>query len=178
MGWKSNDRRYGAVAMAIHWVTALAIFAMLGSGLVMEDMTDQAAKHDLLRFHAATGIFVGVLTLLRIFWWMFADDRPGDTAATPRWQARAAHVVHGVFYLAILVMVSSGVAMMLLSGAGDVLVTGQGALPDFSQLAPRAPHGMVAWTLMLLIAVHVGAALYHQFALGDRLLGRMGLGRA
>jgi cytochrome b561 len=31
---------------------------------------------------------------------------------------------------------------------------------------------------MALIALHAAAALYHQIVLKDRLLGRMGLGRA
>jgi cytochrome b561 len=31
--------------------------------------------------------------------------------------------------------------------------------------------------MMALVAIHVAAALYHQFVLRDRLLARMGLGR-
>ena len=38
MRWKSDGDRYGAVAMAMHWLTAAAILALLGSGLVMADM--------------------------------------------------------------------------------------------------------------------------------------------
>lgn len=177
MSLKSDGRRYGAVAMVIHWATAAAVFALLGSGLVMADTVDQSAKVRLLTFHGAAGFFTGVLTLLRILWWVFADDRPPHTAATPRWQARAAGAVHGLLYAVILLMVASGLAMMALSGAPDILMNG-GTLPDFNQYAPRIPHGLGAWTLMALIAAHVGAALYHQFALRDRLLGRMGLGRA
>lgn len=177
MGLKSDGRRYGAVAMTMHWATAIVILALLGSGLVMADTADPAAKVKLLTFHAATGFFVGVLTLLRILWWAFADSRPPHTASTPRWQARAAGAVHGLLYVIILLMVVSGVAMMILSGAPQVLMSG-GTLPDFNQYAPRIPHGLGAWTLMALIAAHVGAALYHQFALRDRLLGRMGLGQA
>jgi cytochrome b561 len=175
MGLKSDNVSYGGVAIAIHWASAAAVFAMLGSGLVMEGTVDQASKASLLAFHAATGFLIGLLTILRIAWWLFADDRPADTAATPRWQARAAHAVHYLFYALILLMVASGIAMMLLSGAPDVLMNG-GTLPDFEQYAPRIPHGIAAWTLIALIAVHVAAALYHQLVMGDRLLGRMGLG--
>lgn len=178
MGLRSDGRRYGAVTMVMHWATAVAVFSLLGSGLVMADTVDPAAKASILTFHAAAGLFTGVLTLLRILWWVFADDRPPHTAATPRWQARAAGAVHGLLYAVILLMVASGLGMMALSGAADVLMSGQGVLPDFNQYAPRIPHGLGAWTLMALIAAHVGAALYHQFALRDRLLGRMGLGRA
>lgn len=177
MGWRSDGRRYGAVAMAMHWATAAAVLALLGSGLVMARAADTGAKASLLQFHAAAGFFVGILTLVRILWWLLADDRPPHPAHTPRWQARAAGAVHGLFYVVIMMMVASGIAMMVLSGAADALAGGA-PLPDFHQFLPRAPHGIGAWALMVLIAFHVGAALYHQFVLRDRLLGRMGLGRA
>lgn len=38
-------------------------------------------------------------------------------------------------------------------------------------------HGGVWTLLILLIALHVGAALYHQFIVKDNLLGRMWFGR-
>jgi len=38
-------------------------------------------------------------------------------------------------------------------------------------------HGIVAKLLMLAIALHVGAALFHQLVRKDRLLSRMGFGK-
>jgi cytochrome b561 len=179
MGWKSSGNRYGAVAMAMHWVTAAAIFGLLASGLIMDSMVDQAAKMNILRVHVLIGAGVLLLTLLRIAWWAFADRKPGEPAGQPRWQASAARWVHRLFYLVIIVMGASGVAMIALSGAGYILFAGApGPLPEFETYAPRAAHGLAAWVLMAMIAAHVGAALYHQLIRGDRLLGRMGLGRA
>lgn len=178
MAWKSDGHRYGAVAMAMHWVTAGAIFGLLGSGLMLEQM-EQAAKVPLLRVHAAVGILVLVLTLLRIGWWAFADRRPDEPSEMPGWQASAARLVHRLFYAVLLLMGASGIAMMALSGAAEILFFGgPGPLPDFNLYAPRVPHGLGAWFLIALILAHVGAALYHQLVLKDRLLGRMGLGRA
>lgn len=178
MSWRSDGRRYGAVAMAMHWATAAAVFGLLGSGLMMEGVAEEGARMQILRAHAATGIFVLVLTLLRIGWWAFADTRPQDVGGMPGWQAKAARLVHGLFYAVILIMGASGIAMLALSGAAAMLFAGApGALPDFGIYAPRAPHGLGAWLMMALIAVHVGAALHHQFVRHDRVLGRMGLGR-
>lgn len=39
-------------------------------------------------------------------------------------------------------------------------------------------HGGVWTLLLLLIVLHIGAALYHQFILKDNLMGRMWFGRA
>lgn len=179
MSWKSDGHRYGAVAMAMHWATALAIFGLLASGLIMDDMADQAAKTSILRVHVSIGIAVLVLTLLRLGWWAFADRKPEEPAGQPKWQAAAARWVHRLFYAVIIVMGASGIAMIALSGAGFILFAGAaGPLPDFELFPPRAAHGLAAWALMAMIAAHVAAALYHQLVRGDRLLGRMGLGSA
>ena len=72
----------------------------------------------------------------------------------------------------------SGVAMSVLSGLPAIVFQGVGSLPaDFNALPPRAVHGIVAKLLMLLIALHIVAALYHQFVRRDGLLSRMGFGR-
>jgi cytochrome b561 len=39
-------------------------------------------------------------------------------------------------------------------------------------------HGGIWTLLLLLIVLHVGAALYHQFILKDNLMGRMWFGKS
>jgi cytochrome b561 len=179
MRFRSSPQVYGLVAIAIHWVTALAVLGLLTSGLIIAGETDDIAKTSLLRMHAVTGSTVLLLTILRILWWWLVDVRPLPTSRTPPLQARAAHAVHMLFYVALIVMGASGIAMIVLSGAGAILTgAAPGPLPDFTAYAPRGAHGIVAFLLMALIAAHVLAALYHQFVLKDRLLARMGLGSA
>ena len=77
----------------------------------------------------------------------------------------------------MLVMAGSGIAMSVLAGLPQIVFGGVGTLPvDFNALPPRAVHGIVAKLLMLTIALHVAAALYHQFVRRDGLLARMGFG--
>src|SRR5690606_34818390 len=115
MSLKSSPTRYGPVAIAIHWLTAIAIICMLASGLSAANTQDQALKLRLLRGHAVTGLAVGVLTLLRIVWWLAVDRRPQDAPGLSRLQAVASHLVHYGLYVVILIMVSSGIATILLS---------------------------------------------------------------
>lgn len=179
MSLKSDAIRYGSVALTMHWVTAAAILAMVASGLAAESASGEPGAVNILRFHAVTGVAVVALTLLRILWWVVADRRPADTAATPRWQVRAAHAVHCALYIVVILLGGSGIATIVLSGAGEVLGgASTGPLPEFEDIVPRGPHGLFAWLLIGLVALHVAAAAYHQVVLKDRLLGRMGLGRA
>lgn len=177
MSLKSSPTRFGAVAIAIHWLTALAILLMLISGLAAVNTVDAAVELNLLRAHATMGALVGVLTLLRIVWWLFFDRRPADAATLSRGQALASHLVHYALYAVVLVMVASGIATVLLSGAGAQL-TGAALLPlpDFEAVLPFTVHGLLFRLLLLLLIGHIGAALWHQFVRRDRLLARMGVG--
>jgi cytochrome b561 len=178
MGWRSTANRYGTVAVFIHWTTAIAVVILLVSGFRAAGMSSVADKTALLRMHVAVGISVLLLTGLRLAWWWLVDRKPADPEGSPRWQALAASVVHKLFYLLILVMAASGLGMLVLSGAGNILFAGaSGPLPVFTHFAPRIPHGIGARVLIALIVVHLCAALYHQLVRQDGLLARMGLGR-
>lgn len=177
MALKSTAKRYGAVAITIHWVTALAILGMLISGTVAARTLDDASKTGILRIHAIIGSAILALTLFRLVWWWLLDKKPADVAGMPKVQAKASHWLHWTFYGVILVMASSGLATLVLSGANLIIFGGApGPLPDFEGLVPRTVHGLLSRVLIALLIGHIGAALYHQFIKGDRLLARMGLG--
>ena len=177
MSIKSTPQRFGPVAILIHWITALAILAMLGSGLAAGNAPEGQDSASLLRFHAIVGICVGVLTLFRIVCWVWFDRRPEDGASPSRLEHLAARSVHYGLYLVILVMVASGLATLISTGGNLVLFGGGGELPDFDRAPPFGVHALM-WRVLLVLAIgHVAAALYHQFIRRDRLLARMGVGR-
>ncbi|WEK04264.1 MAG: cytochrome b [Candidatus Devosia phytovorans] len=178
MSLRSSNTRYGAVAVAIHWLTALAIIGMLVSGLVASNTASEAQQLTVLRAHAIMGVLVGVLTLFRIVWWLAFDKRPGDVPGMSRLQKQAAHAVHFGLYLVILVMVSSGLGTLVLTGANlQIFGSAPLPLPDFSLAPPMTVHGILSRVLIALLIGHVGAALWHQFFRRDHLLARMGVGR-
>lgn len=173
---KGNVDRYGAVAIAFHWVSALAIMAMLGTGFAA-NLAEGSEKAAILRAHVPLGILVLVLTLSRLVWRVF-DIRPGDPGGMARWQVLGARAMHNVLYLAVIVMGASGIALIVLSGGATAIFTAaDGRLPDFETLPPMAVHATVALVLAGLIILHVGAALHHAFIRRDGLLSRMGIGK-
>ena len=177
MNPKSNPERYGTVAVTIHWLSAVLIFALLGSGFRAANAADAAIKAGLLRFHIPVAIFVLLLTVLRIVWWWRFDQKPLAVAGSPRWQERIARFVHVTLYVIILGMVASGIGMMVLSGAAPAVFGVPGKmLPNFSDYPPRGPHGVGAFLLVALLVLHAGAALYHEFIRGDGVLRRMWYG--
>jgi len=175
MSLKSSNARYGSVAITIHWLTAALILALFATGLLAAGQADAGAKLALVRFHVPLGTAVLVLTLLRIVWWWVADRHPDLPADQPRWQKFAARAVHVMLYLVILLLAASGIATLVLSGALPAIIAGT-TLPDFETVLPRLVHGIASRLLLGLLALHIGAALYHQFIRRDHLLARMGLG--
>lgn len=175
---KSTTERYGALALAIHWITAVAIIVVLITGFRADDMTDAVTKTPVLRAHAIGGLTVLALTVIRIVWWLAFDRaRPDRDAATPLWQHRAAKSVHGLLLLLMLGLGMSGIYMIVSTGAGETLFGAGTTLPDFWKVAVRGPHGAGGFLVLLLFVLHVLAAFYHQFIMRDAIFARMGIGR-
>ena len=171
MPLKSTPTRYGTVAIALHWLTAAAILGLFVTGQFTET-DDAAAKLSALQWHAPLGLSVLVLTLVRIGWWVWGDTRPAPIGAGL--QLTAAKLGHAAFYVLMIGMALSGMAMMALSGAGDIVFNGApGPLPDFHDYLPRIPHGIGSKLLLALVVVHVAAAIWHQAVLKDGTMARM-----
>lgn len=174
MAFKSTSDHYGTVAVTIHWLSALLIVALLGSGFRAASLTSAATKEAILSVHAPLGALIAILMLARIVWWWLVDRKPDPVADDPAWQTFSAKTVHVLFYIVILGMAASGIGMMVLSGAGNILFgTSEAVLPDFHTYRPRVPHGIGARLTVALLVFHVGAALYHHFIKKDGLLWRM-----
>ncbi len=176
MTLKGDTSRYGALAIGLHWLSAVAILALLALGFTAASTADPARTFSMLQLHVPLGVFVLASTLVRIVW-QFIDERPGDPAGQPRWQAVAAHSVHLLLYFVVIFLGTSGIALMALSGAARTLFYGAtGPLPAFVPLKPFAVHAVGAFVLTGLLVFHVSAAFYHQIFRRDRLLARMGVG--
>lgn len=173
MAARSSAIRYGRVAVSIHWLSALFVLALIGSGFRASGLDEAVAKAAVLQVHVPLALLTLLLTVARIGWWRFADKKP-VSVPMPEWQKKASHAVHLLLYVVVIGMAASGVGMMILSGAGSIKFGGDpSTLPDFWDYAPRYPHGIGARVLVALFVLHAGAALYHQFVNKDGLLSRM-----
>lgn len=172
MTMRSTPTQYGHVAVALHWSIAALILAALISGFA----ADAAGRggHAALRVHAVTGLLAGLFTLVRIAWWLLVDTRPDPAPNSEGIKGVVARIAHVLLFVIPLGMAASGIGMLVLSGAGAQLFgDAPGLLPEFERLTPRVPHGIGARALVALVALHIGAALYHHLVLHDRLLERL-----
>jgi len=181
----NHEPRYSHVAMALHWLLALALVAMFGLGVYMADLPFSPTRLKLYNWHKWAGISFLLLSVLRLVWRLM--HRPpalpvAITKAMPAWQNLAHHATHHLLYLLFFVVPLLGWAYS--SAAGFPIVWfGLIALPDFvpadKALAEliKPLHELSALALMALAALHVAAALKHQWIDRDGLLLRMLPGR-
>lgn len=176
-----TDVRYGAVAIALHWLVAAALVATFPLGLYMADLPDSPRKLELAAYHKWIGVTVLALMAARLAW-RLAHRPPPLPSAMPAWQRHAAVAAHWGLYALLLAIPVSG---WLYSSAAGVPTTylGLWALPDLvgadEALAAtlKLAHQALAFALLALVVIHVAAALKHHFVDGDGLLARMLPGR-
>jgi cytochrome b561 len=169
------------MAMALHWLLALAIVVSFGVGVFMVDLSTSPTQLELYNWHKWAGITILALSALRLLWRLVRRPpplEPAQLAAMPSWQQRAHRAVHGLFYVLFFAVPLAGWAYS--SSAGfPVVWFGVLPLPDFvpvdKALAEtlKGVHKLLALSLGALVLLHVAAALKHQVVDGDGLLLRM-----
>lgn len=178
-----NDRaaqRYGTVAMILHWLIAAAIIGMLIVGKYMHEMDDNdAGKFALYQLHKSVGITIFALTVLRIVWRLM-HPVPPLPASMPMWERWAAHGSHFLLYALMLGLPLSGWLHVSTDRLGvPTLWFGLFEVPHFPVVSDRLTewmeelHELLGNAMILLLIIHVGAALKHHFWDRDNVLKRM-----
>jgi cytochrome b561 len=118
------------------------------------------------------------LSVLRLLW-RLAHPVPPLPESIARWRAAAARFTHVAFYVLIIALPLTG-WLRTSSGKYPLSWFGFFELPKFPIVAESAgarlaaqSHELLAWTMILLTLLHVGAALHHHFRLRDAVLLRM-----
>ena len=171
--------RYHWALVALHWLMALMILMALAAGrLLLDPMpNDDPEKASALAGHMTFGLIIGSLLILR-FAVRLGFERPPHAETGNAMLDTIGKATHWAFYLLILGMVMSGMGVAQTFGLFPIAFGGSGeAIADDFTNPARAAHGIFSMLLMLLIVLHIAAAVYHQVVLRDGLLRRMWFGR-
>lgn len=178
-------RGYGVVAVSLHWIIALLIFAMLAMGWRMTDETvPQMVRFQLYQLHKSVGLTILVLTVLRVLW-RVVHPAPPLPPYFKGWQRMAAHVVHAGLYVIMLGLPLTGWAMVSASPWGlPTIVFNLFEWPHIPWLAAienkepveaafKNAHEFLVWGAIALMLLHIAGALKHRFIDKEYLLSRM-----
>lgn len=178
---RDAHNRYGLVSIGLHWVMALAVFALFGLGVWMRTLDyDDAWYNRAPDLHKSAGMLLLFLLLLRLGWRLI-NARPELIGRV--WERIAALAIHRAQYVLMLVVMLTGYLIPTAEGKG-VSVFGWFVVPALIEFGKHEAdviglvHKYTAWALVVLAVLHAAAALKHHFVDRDATLSRMlGLSR-
>ena len=172
---------YSIQARRFHWwvVAALAIQFPVGIAMVIRgswyNIWD-TLTNSMYSTHKLLGVIIFFLAVFRLVY-RLTHGAPAPEQSLLPWQRILSHVNHWSMYAMLLLV-------PILGWYGVQLYPALGVFGLFSLPAIVAPdnaasgrvlqvHGLLAFVLLFLIAVHVSAAVYHHFIRKDGVLTRM-----
>ncbi|MEM8548240.1 MAG: cytochrome b [Pseudomonadota bacterium] len=179
---------YSTVAMAFHWIIAVAIVGLLVSGFWMVDAikvpATQMQAFEVYQLHKSLGLTVLVLTVLRLGWRLYKPP-PALPAHMGKWERLGASASHASFYILMIGMPLLGWAMVSASPFGlPTIVFGWFEWPHISYLttvedkaavegAFKVAHMVGGLIMVALLFLHIAAALKHHYVDRDDVMARM-----
>lgn len=181
---------YHPIGITFHWLMAALVFAQLFWGWRTSALPPGYDKLDAYGVHALIGVTILCLAFMRAGWRMIAPfvlpdlEKPEDL---PGWQRLAAEATHIALYVLMFALPLTGWLMLSAAASNDQIslpwdwswpilpfVDGLGFVEraHLEQTAEQF-HLTLVWLMMVLVAVHVGAALKHHFIDRDDVLARM-----
>ncbi len=172
----TNSQEWSLLSKAFHWLSAALIAVQIPLGFYADSLKLSTLKLDMFVWHKSLGMLVLVLVILRMLWRIKSTiPAPVSGAAIEKYLASTAH---GLLYLLMLALPISG---WVTSSAANFpvklfwliplpAITG----PDTALKSLAAEvHEICVFALIIILLMHIGAALRHHFLLRDSALKRM-----
>jgi cytochrome b561 len=173
---KNTIDSYGSVTKTLHWLIAVLIIGMLVFGFFLEDIP-KPLRGEMIGLHKSIGLTILLLIILRLIW-RYINPVPMLPMTVPLWEQIAARLVHLLFYLFLILMPLSG---WIMSSLGGHPVLFWGLLNWTLPVTPNESlgnfffnvHAVIAWIIIGLLVLHIGAAIKHHFIEKNHVLRRM-----
>ena len=173
----SRPTRYGGIAQAFHWATAVLVLIAFIYGLGGSEERVYSAARDFDRqLHETLGLCVLSLAVLRVLWRM-VDTRP-DPPAVSRWMGLAAKAAQAALYLLVFAVPLTAITGAWLEGHALTLLGSIEVAPWVAEshaLGARIAdlHTWLGDAILWVAGVHALAAIYHHLVLRDGILVSM-----
>lgn len=161
---RNGIQRYPRSLQIIHWVIALLVAAQFTLIAVARQLQSLEFGEAVFSLHRQSGTLLFLIVIVRLALALKVRIPP---SLVPRWQTMVARIVHSAMYLILLVQPVLG-ALVTWSRGNSVVLFGIVPLPavvtlDAEQgLAIQAWHSTLAYSLLALIGVHLGAVVFNH----------------
>ncbi len=171
-----TDRlHYGTPAKVMHWLVVALLVVQFPIGWFMPDV-HAGPPGTAMMLHISFGMTVLVVIVARLIWRITHPVAP--ESSLPAWQRVSSEAVHWLLYAGVLAATLSGWLFASFRG-WSVSYFNLVPLPMLAAKNAIAIkqidgwHQIAEWALLVLIGIHVAAALVHLFVYRDRVMQRM-----
>ena len=168
--------QHGTTAKVFHWLIVALLLVQYPIGWLMPDIHRGVKPGAAMTFHVSFGMVILVLIALRLAWRLAHPVAP--ESSLPPWQRLSSEAMHWLLYALVLATTVSG----------WLFASFRGWSMSFFYLAPLPMlasdntaagktmdglHQAMEWALLVVIGIHVAAAMAHIFIYRDRIMQRM-----
>jgi cytochrome b561 len=169
-------QQYGTPAKVFHWLIVTLLVVQYPIGWLMPDIHRGQQPGAGMTFHVSFGIVILALIVLRLAWRVTHPVAPENSL--PPWQRLSSGVAHWLLYALVLATTVTGWLFASFRGwsMSFFYLTPLPMLASDNAAAGRAIDGLhqaAEWALLVLIGIHVAAALAHHFIYRNRVMQRM-----
>tara|TARA_R110000868_G_scaffold84822_3_gene238895 strand:+ start:20764 stop:21300 length:537 start_codon:yes stop_codon:yes gene_type:complete len=173
----NSKDKYGVVTKLLHGLIALTIIAQIVLGILTQ-YTSKQTFMTIMMVHKSIGLILLVLAVIFIGW-RIMNVKPQWPNSMPDKERFLARLTHLLMYIVLFCMPLSGWIMATASGhIPNFFNLFEAPTPFVSLNKPLAgfmsqAHEFMAWTLGVLIVLHILGALKHHFIDKNDILKRM-----
>lgn len=175
-----STNKLSHTSVMLHWVVGILMIGSLIFGTILEEMQRSPDKGFLVGLHISFGLIVLAFALWRVTHRLRQGrlEPLGNASVT---QQKIARILMGFLLFGTLLMPISGILMQLGEGRaigffGLELIAASGVKNEIIEKTGHIGHGLGSKLMILAVALHIAAALKHQFIDKDGTLARI-LGR-
>jgi len=166
---------YGTTAKIFHWLIVALLAVQYPIGWLMPDLHRNQQPGAPMTFHVSFGITILMLIVLRFAWRLTHPVEPASSL--PPWQRLSSEVVHWLLYALVLGTTVTGWLFASFRG-WSLTYFYLAPLPTLAENAAAGKaidglHQVMEWSLLVMIGIHVAAALAHVFFYRDKVMQRM-----
>lgn len=166
---------YGTPAKVLHWLIVALLLIQYPIGWLMPDI-HAGPPGAPMTFHLSFGILILAVIVLRLVWRITHPVAP--ESSLPPWQRVSSEAVHWLLYVLVLATTVTGWLFASFRGWSVSLFYAV-PLPMLASKSAAAGKTIDGWHqatelgLVIVIVLHVAAALVHIFVYRDRIMRRM-----
>ena len=170
VNFKGTKSSWGLIAKLFHWLIAVLLFWQVATGISLHNMEFSPLKIGVIGSHKFFGTLIFTLVVLRLLW-RFFNIHP-QYINIPIHHKIVSNLVHFALYFLVIFIPMQGTYMTWVGG-GDVYLLGIVKIPALVEMdfflydTALLVHYYSALLLTALFSVHILAALYHRFLIGD-----------